>query len=170
MSKDVLDAIDRKILKFLVKNARMPYLEIARECGISGAAIHQRIKKLEDTGVVLGSRMIVNPKMLEESNEHHDRLVENVAFFREKMIAAGFDIKPTVSAICAVMLYDAKLSQDFAAELQKKGIFVTGFYYPVVPKGQARIRVQVSAGHTREQLEKCVAAFTEVGKQLGVLK
>ena len=109
-------------------------------------------------------------KMLEESNEHHDRLVENVAFFREKMIAAGFDIKPTVSAICAVMLYDAKLSQDFAAELQKKGIFVTGFYYPVVPKGQARIRVQVSAGHTREQLEKCVAAFVEVGKDLGVLK
>ena len=109
-------------------------------------------------------------KMLEESNEHHDRLVENVAFFREKMIAAGFDIKPTVSAICAVMLYDAKLSQDFAAELQKKGIFVTGFYYPVVPKGQARIRVQVSAGHTREQLEKCVEAFVEVGKQLGVLK
>lgn len=109
-------------------------------------------------------------KMLEESNEHHDRLVENVAFFREKMIAAGFDIKPTVSAICAVMLYDAKLSQDFAAELQKKGIFVTGFYYPVVPKGQARIRVQVSAGHTREQLEKCVSAFVEVGKELGVLK
>ena len=109
-------------------------------------------------------------KMLEESNDLHDRLVENVAFFREKMMAAGFDIKPTVSAICAVMLYDAKLSQDFAAELQKKGIFVTGFYYPVVPKGQARIRVQVSAGHTREQLEKCVAAFVEVGKQLGVLK
>ena len=109
-------------------------------------------------------------KMLEESNEHHDRLVKNVAFFREKMLAAGFDIKPTVSAICAVMLYDAKLSQDFAAELQKKGIFVTGFYYPVVPKGQARIRVQVSAGHTREQLEKCVEAFVKVGKQLGVLK
>ncbi len=109
-------------------------------------------------------------KMLEESNEHHDRLVENVAFFREKMLAAGFDIKPTVSAICAVMLYDAKLSQEFAAELQKKGIFVTGFYYPVVPKGQARIRVQVSAGHTREQLERCVEAFVEVGKNLGVLK
>ena len=109
-------------------------------------------------------------KMLEESNEHHDRLVENVAFFREKMIAAGFDIKPTVSAICAVMLYDAKLSQDFAAELQKKGIFVTGFYYPVVPKGQARIRVQVSAGHTTEQLQRCVDAFVEVGKELGVLK
>ena len=109
-------------------------------------------------------------KMLEESNEHHDRLVENVAFFRDAMIAAGFDIKPTDSAICAVMLYDAKLSQDFAAALQQKGVFVTGFYYPVVPKGLARIRVQVSAGHTREQLERCVEAFVEVGKQLGVLK
>ena len=109
-------------------------------------------------------------KMLEESNEHHDRLVENVAYFRDKMVAAGFDIKPTDSAICAVMLYDAKLSQDFAAALQEKGVFVTGFYYPVVPKGLARIRVQVSAGHTREQLERCVEAFVEVGKQLGVLK
>ena len=109
-------------------------------------------------------------KMLGESDEHHDRLVENVAFFRDKMVAAGFDIKPTVSAICAVMLYDAKLSQEFAAELQKMGVFVTGFYYPVVPKGQARIRVQVSAGHTREQLERCVEAFTEVGHRLGVLK
>ena len=109
-------------------------------------------------------------KMLEESNEHHDRLVENVAFFRDAMVAAGFDIKPTDSAICAVMLYDAKLSQDFAAALQQKGVFVTGFYYPVVPKGLARIRVQVSAGHTREQLERCVEAFVEVGKQLGVLK
>ncbi|MBR2351627.1 MAG: glycine C-acetyltransferase [Alistipes sp.] len=109
-------------------------------------------------------------KMLGESDEHHDRLVENVAFFRDKMVAAGFDIKPTVSAICAVMLYDAKLSQEFAAALQQMGIFVTGFYYPVVPKGQARIRVQVSAGHTREQLERCVEAFTEVGHRLGVLK
>jgi glycine C-acetyltransferase len=109
-------------------------------------------------------------KMLEESNEHHDRLVENVAFFREKMIAAGFDIKPTVSAICAVMLYDAKLSQDFAAELQKKGIFVTGFYYPVVPKGQARIRVQISAAHEKEHLDKCINAFVKIGQELGVIK
>ncbi len=109
-------------------------------------------------------------KMLGESNEHHDRLVENVAYFRDAMIAAGFDIKPTDSAICAVMLYDAKLSQDFAAALQRKGIFVTGFYYPVVPKGLARIRVQVSAGHTREQLQRCVDAFVEVGRELGVLK
>lgn len=108
--------------------------------------------------------------MLEQSNEHHDRLVANVAYFREKMIAAGFDIKPTDSAICAVMLYDAKLSQDFAAALQQRGVFVTGFYYPVVPKGLARIRVQVSAGHTVEQLQRCVDAFVEVGKELNVLK
>ena len=91
------------------------------------------------------------------------------AYFVEKMRAAGFDIKPTQSAICAVMLYDARLSQDFAAALQKEGIYVTGFYYPVVPKGQARIRVQVSAAHTREQLDKCIAAFTKIGKELAVL-
>ncbi|MBQ5843944.1 MAG: glycine C-acetyltransferase [Alistipes sp.] len=109
-------------------------------------------------------------KMLEQSNEHHDRLVANVEYFRDKMIAAGFDIKPTDSAICAVMLYDAKLSQEFAAALQQRGVFVTGFYYPVVPKGLARIRVQVSAGHTTEQLQRCVDAFIEVGKELGVLK
>ena len=109
-------------------------------------------------------------KMLGESNELHDRLVANVEHFRTKMMAAGFDIKPTQSAICAVMLYDAKLSQEFAAKLQQEGVFVTGFYYPVVPKGQARIRVQVSAGHTTEQLDRCVAAFVKVGKELNVLK
>ena len=109
-------------------------------------------------------------RMLAESDALHDRLVANVEHFRARMIEAGFDIKPTQSAICAVMLYDAPLSQTFAAKLLDEGIYVTGFYYPVVPKGQARIRVQVSAGHTREQLEKCVAAFVEVGKQLGVLK
>ncbi|MBQ9137511.1 MAG: glycine C-acetyltransferase [Alistipes sp.] len=109
-------------------------------------------------------------KMLEESNEHHDRLVANVEYFRSKMVEAGFDIKPTDSAICAVMLYDAKLSQEFAAALQQRGVFVTGFYYPVVPKGLARIRVQVSAGHTTEQLQRCVDAFIEVGKELNVLK
>ena len=108
-------------------------------------------------------------KMLKESNELHDKLVENVEYFREKMLAAGFDIKPTQSAICAVMLYDAKLSQDFAAEMQKEGIFVTGFYYPVVPKGQARIRVQLSAAHTREQLDRAIEAFVKVGKKLGVI-
>ena len=109
-------------------------------------------------------------RMLKESNAIHDKLVENVNYFRDKMIAAGFDIKPTQSAICAVMLYDAKLSQDFAARLQDEGIYVTGFYYPVVPKGQARIRVQVSAGHEREHLDKCIAAFTKIGKEMGVLK
>ena len=109
-------------------------------------------------------------KMLGESNEIHDRLVENVEYFRTKMMAAGFDIKPTQSAICAVMLYDAKLSQVYAAKMQEEGIYVTGFYYPVVPKGQARIRVQISAGHNREQLDKCIEAFIKVGRELGVLK
>ena len=109
-------------------------------------------------------------KLLDESDELHDRQQENVAYFRDKMIAAGFDIKPTQSAICAVMLYDAPLSQKFAAAMAKEGIFVTGFYYPVVPKGQARIRVQLSAAHTREQLDKAIAAFIKVGKELGVLK
>ena len=108
-------------------------------------------------------------RILAESNELHDRLQENVTYFREKMLAAGFDIKPTQSAICAVMLYDAKLSQEFAAEMAKEGIFVTGFYYPVVPKGQARIRVQLSAGHRREHLDRAVAAFIKVGKALKVI-
>ncbi len=109
-------------------------------------------------------------KILGQSNELHDRLMANVEHFRAGMMAAGFDIKPTQSAICAVMLYDAKLSQDFAARLQEEGVFVTGFYYPVVPKGQARIRVQVSAGHTVEQLDRCIAAFVKVGRELNVLQ
>ncbi len=109
-------------------------------------------------------------KMLDESNEIHDKLVDNVNYFRDKMMAAGFDIKPTQSAICAVMLYDAKLSQEFAARMQEEGIYVTGFFYPVVPKDQARIRVQISAGHERCHLDKCIEAFIKVGKELGVLK
>lgn len=109
-------------------------------------------------------------RILKESNELHDKLVENVNYFRDKMMAAGFDIKPTQSAICAVMLYDARLSQVFAAKMQEEGIYVTGFYYPVVPKEQARIRVQLSAAHNREQLDKCIAAFIKVGRELGVLK
>lgn len=109
-------------------------------------------------------------KILDESNELHDRQQENVAYFRDRMIEAGFDIKPTQSAICAVMLYDAKLSQEFAAKMAQEGIFVTGFYYPVVPKGQARIRVQLSAAHNRKQLDKAIAAFIKVGKELGVIK
>ena len=109
-------------------------------------------------------------KMLEESNELHTRQQENVLYFRERMLAAGFDIKPTQSAICAVMLYDAPLSQRFAAAMARRGIFVTGFYYPVVPKGEARIRVQISAAHTHDQLDRAIAAFIEVGHELGVLK
>ena len=108
--------------------------------------------------------------ILDESNALHDKLVENVEYFRARMIDAGFDIKPTQSAICAVMLYDAPLSQKFAAEIAKEGIFVTGFYYPVVPKGQARIRVQLSAAHEREHLDKAIEAFIKVGRQLNVIK
>ena len=109
-------------------------------------------------------------KLITKDNHLQDKLHSNTTYFVDKMKKAGFDIKPTQSAICAVMLYDAPLSQKFASELSKEGIYVTGFYYPVVPKGQARIRVQVSAAHTTEQLDKCVNAFTKIGKQLGVLK
>ena len=108
--------------------------------------------------------------MMSSTNALQDKLHSNTDYFVSRMKAAGFDIKPTQSAICAVMLYDAKLSQDFAARLQEEGIYVTGFYYPVVPKGQARIRVQVSAGHEVEHLDKCIAAFTKIGRELGVLK
>ena len=109
-------------------------------------------------------------KMLAESDELHTKQQDNVTYFREKMLAAGFDIKPTQSAICAVMLYDAQLSQVFASKMAEEGIFVTGFYYPVVPKGQARIRVQLSAAHEKEHLDKAIAAFIKVGKELGVIK
>ena len=109
-------------------------------------------------------------KILGESNALHDKLVENVNYFRDKMMAAGFDIKPTQSAIVAVMLYDAPLSQKFAAKMAEEGIFVTGFYYPVVPQGQARIRVQLSAAHEKAHLDKAINAFIKVGKELGVLK
>ncbi len=107
-------------------------------------------------------------KMLEESSSLHDRLMENVEYFRTRMIDAGFDIKPTQSAICAIMLYDAPLSQKFAQAVAREGIFVTGFYYPVVPQGQARIRVQLSAAHTREQLDKAIAGFIKVKHELGI--
>lgn len=101
-------------------------------------------------------------KMITDSNELQDRLHANTDYFVGQMKAAGFDIKPTQSAICAVMLYDAKLAQEVAAKLLDEGIYVTGFFYPVVPQGQARIRVQVSAAHTREQLDHCVASFKKV--------
>ena len=109
-------------------------------------------------------------KMLDESDELHTKQQENVCYFRDKMLAAGFDIKPTQSAICAVMLYDAKLSQDFAARMLEEGIYVVGFYYPVVPKDQARIRVQISAAHEKAHLDKAIAAFIKVGKDLNVVK
>ncbi len=141
--KEIIDLLRQRSRPYLFSNSLAP--------GIVGAALEVF-------------------KMLDESNELHDRLVENVNYFRDKMMASGFDIKPTQSAICAVMLYDAPLSQRFAARLQEEGIYVTGFYYPVVPKGQARIRVQISAGHNRAHLDKCIAAFIKVGKELGVLK
>ena len=107
--------------------------------------------------------------MMAETTELQDKLHENTDYFMGKMKAAGFDIKPSKSAICAVMLYDAKLSQDMATKLLSEGIYVIGFYFPVVPKEQARIRVQLSAGHERGHLDKAIAAFTKVGKELGVI-
>ncbi len=108
--------------------------------------------------------------MLSETTELRDKLEFNTRYFREKMTAAGFDIKPGDHPIVPVMLYDAKLSQQFADKLLQEGIYVIGFFYPVVPKGQARIRVQLSAAHSQEHLDKAIAAFTKVGKELGVLK
>ena len=108
--------------------------------------------------------------MMAETSELQDKLHKNTDYFVGKMTAAGFDIKPTKSAICAVMLYDAKLSQVMASKLLEEGIYVIGFYFPVVPKDQARIRVQLSAGHEQAHLDKCINAFTKVGKELGVIK
>lgn len=113
-----------------------------------------------------GIRMI---EMMDETNELQDKLHKNTDYFIGRMKDAGFDIKPTQSAICAVMLYDAKLSQDFAGKLLEEGIYVIGFYYPVVPKGQARIRVQLSAAHEQEHLDKAIEAFVKVGKELKVI-
>lgn len=108
--------------------------------------------------------------MMTETNKLQDKLHRNSEYFISRMTNIGFDIKPTKSAICAVMLYDAKLSQEFAAKLLDQGIYVTGFYYPVVPKGQARIRVQLSAAHEREHLDKAINAFQKIGRELHVLK
>jgi len=114
-----------------------------------------------------GIKMI---EMMTETNELQDKLHWNSEYFISGMKNLGFDIKPTKSAICAVMLYDAKLSQDFAAKLLREGIYVIGFYYPVVPKGQARIRVQLSAAHEKDHLDKAMKAFEKIGKELGVIK
>ncbi len=107
--------------------------------------------------------------MLSETTELRDQLEANTRYFRNNMTKAGFDLKPGSHPIVPVMLYDAPLAQTFANALLKKGIYVIGFFYPVVPKGQARIRVQLSAAHTRDQLDHCIQAFTEVGKKLGVV-
>jgi len=109
-------------------------------------------------------------ELLSETTELRDRLEKNTRYFREKMEAAGFDIKPGEHAIVPIMLYDAVLSQKMAEKLLERGIYVIGFYYPVVPKGQARIRVQISAGHHQEHLDQAIAAFIAVGKELGVIK
>jgi glycine C-acetyltransferase len=107
--------------------------------------------------------------MMARTSELQDKLHQNTAYFIAEMSSAGFDIKPSKSAICAVMLYDAKLSQEFAARLLSEGIYVIGFYYPVVPQGQARIRVQLSAAHQQNHLERAVSAFKKVGKSLGLI-
>ncbi|WP_374166693.1 glycine C-acetyltransferase [Arcticibacter sp. MXS-1] len=107
--------------------------------------------------------------MLSETTELRDKLERNTRYFREQMTAAGFDIRPGIHPIVPVMLYDAKLSQEFAARMLREGIYVIGFYYPVVPQGKARIRVQLSAAHEQEHLDKAIAAFTKVGKELGVI-
>jgi glycine C-acetyltransferase len=108
--------------------------------------------------------------MLSETTELRDKLEENTMYFRDNMTKAGFDIKPGVHPIVPIMLYDAKLAQDMAAKLLEEGIYVIGFFYPVVAKGQARIRVQLSAAHTKEHLDRAIEAFTKVGRELGVLK
>ncbi len=108
-------------------------------------------------------------KMLEEGTYLRDKLMNNAVYFKEKIQKAGFDIKPSNSAIIALMLYDAKLSQEFAAKLLDEGIYVIGFYYPVVPKGQARIRIQISAAHEKEHLDKAIGAFIKIGKELKVI-
>ncbi|MDZ7260958.1 MAG: glycine C-acetyltransferase, partial [candidate division KSB1 bacterium] len=108
--------------------------------------------------------------LLSETTELRDKLEKNTRYFRDQMTAAGFDIKPGVHPIVPIMLYEAKLAQDMARELLNEGIYVIGFSYPVVPKGQARIRVQISAAHEREHLDKAIAAFKKVGKKMGVIK
>jgi len=117
--------------------------------------------------IVGGALEVFN--MLMHSNELRDKVMDNARYFKEKILKAGFDIKPSESAIIAIMLYDAKLSQDFAARLLDFGIYVIGFFYPVVPKGEARIRVQLSAAHTKEQIDRAVEAFVKVGKEFNVI-
>jgi glycine C-acetyltransferase len=108
-------------------------------------------------------------EMLAAAGELRETLKANTAYFRERMVAAGFDVKPGVHPICPVMLYDAPLAQRFAQRLLEEGIYAIGFFFPVVPKGQARIRTQISAAHTREHLDRAIDAFTRIGRELGVV-
>ncbi len=108
--------------------------------------------------------------MLDSAGDLREKLVENTRYFREQMTALGFDIRPGVHPISPVMLYDAPLAQQFAARLLEEGIYAIGFFFPVVPKGQARIRTQISAAHTRDHLDRCIDAFTRIGRKLGVIK
>lgn len=140
--KEIVDILRQRSRPYLFSNTVMP--------SIVGASI-----KVLD--------------LLSETTALRDKLENNTQYFRKAMTAAGFDIIPGVHPIVPIMLYDAKLSQDFANQLLDEGIYVIGFYFPVVPKGQARIRVQISAGHETEHLDRAVAAFTKVGKSLGVI-
>jgi len=140
--KEIIDMLRQRSRPYLFSNSLAP--------GIVGAAI-----KVLD--------------MIENDTSKRDRVIENAEYFRDKMKAKGFDIPDGDAAIVPVMLYDAPLSQKMAEKLMDEGIYVIGFFYPVVPKGKARIRVQLSAAHTREQLDKAIAAFEKVGKELGVI-
>ncbi len=140
--QEIIDMLRQRSRPYLFSNSIPPYIAAA------------------------GIRMF---ELIDSTNELQDRLHDNTSYFVNKLKVAGFDIKPTQSAICAVMLYDAKLSQDMASRLQEEGIYVTGFYYHVVPKWQARIRVQISAAHRKEHLDKCIEAFTKIGKELKVI-
>jgi glycine C-acetyltransferase len=108
--------------------------------------------------------------ILSNSTELRDKLEDNTAYFKERILAAGFDVKPGDSPIVPIMLYDAALSQQFADKLLQEGVYAIGFFYPVVAKGQARIRTQISAAHSKADLDKAIAAFTKIGKELGVIK
>jgi len=141
--KEIVDLLRQRSRPYLFSNSLSP--------AIVGAAI----------GVI---------DLLSSSTEVRDKLMWNVGYFKEKISAAGFDLKPSESAIIALMLYDARLSQDFAAKLLEEGIYVIGFYFPVVAKGQARIRIQISAAHEQVHLDKAIAAFVKVGKELSVIK
>jgi glycine C-acetyltransferase len=141
--KEIIDLLRQRSRPYLFSNALAP--------SIVGASI----KVME---------------IISETTHLRDKVMNNALYFREKMTAAGFDIKPGIHPIVPVMLYDARLSQQFADDLLKEGIYVIGFFYPVVPQGQARIRVQLSAAHEQEHLDKAIAAFTKVGKALGVIK